>query len=528
MNSTPPKPSLKPQLPRGFADRGPGEIAAVERMLAVIRETYDLYGFEAVETPFIEYTDALGKFLPDQDRPNEGVFSFRDDDEQWLSLRYDLTAPLARYVAENFDRLPKPYRSYRAGFVFRNEKPGPGRFRQFMQFDADTVGAPSVIADAEMCMMAADTLERLGIKRGDYVIKVNNRKVLDGVMGAIGLGGEENVGRRLAVLRAIDKLDRLGVDGVGMLLGPGRKDESGDFTKGAGLSDEQSAKVLSYLTTGFRESRIDLDAEGSSSPIFNVADESTYRAATMSFGFWRDAVGQSELGCAGVDEIEQIAAFCVAAGYDADRIMVDASVVRGLEYYTGPVFEAELTFSVKDERDNPVRFGSVGGGGRYDGLVARFRGEPVPATGFSIGVSRLYAALKLIDSPIVSGADLAGPVVVLVLDRDQIARYQSMVSRLRDANIRAELYLGSAGMKAQMRYADRRKSPCVVIQGSDERTRGEVQIKDLVEGARAAASIASNEEWKAARPAQVSVPEDQLVETVREILARQRAPATAT
>jgi histidyl-tRNA synthetase len=512
--------SLKPQLPRGLADRGPGEIAAVGRMLAVIRDTYELYGFEAVETPFIEYTDALGKFLPDQDRPNEGVFSFRDDDEQWLSLRYDLTAPLARYVAENFDRLPKPYRSYRAGFVFRNEKPGPGRFRQFMQFDADTVGAPSVIADAEMCMMAADTLERLGIKRGDYVIKVNNRKVLDGVMEAIGLGGPDNVGRRLTVLRAIDKLDRLGVDGVRMLLGTGRKDESGDFTKGAGLDEEQASRILSYLTTAFRESRTDLDAQGSSSPIFNLPGESTYRSATMSFKSWREAVDKSEIGKAGVDEIEQIAAFCVAAGYEADRIIVDASVVRGLEYYTGPVFEAELTFGVKDEKGNPVRFGSVGGGGRYDGLVARFRGEPVPATGFSIGVSRLYAALKLIDSPIVSGADMTGPVVVLVLDRGEIARYQSMVSSLRDANIRAELYLGAAGMKAQMRYADRRGAPCVIIQGSDERARGEVQIKDLIEGTRAAASIASNEEWKAARPAQISVPEKRLVEAVREVLAR--------
>jgi histidyl-tRNA synthetase len=211
-----------------------------------------------------------------------------------------------------------------------------------------------------------------------------------------------------------------------------------------------------------------------------------------------------------------------ASGYHSDRIRIDPSVVRGLEYYTGPVFEAELTFGVKDERGNPVRFGSVGGGGRYDGLVARFRGEPVPATGFSIGVSRLYAALKLIDSPIVSGADLTGPVVVLVLDRDQLASYQSMVTRLRDANIRAELYLGQAGMKAQMRYADRRRSPCVVIQGSDERAKGEVQIKDLVEGARAAASIASNEEWKAARPAQISVPEERLVEAVRDILARHR------
>ena len=234
------------KLPRGFADRAPAEIAATEKMLGLIKETYELYGFEAVETPMIEFTEALGKFLPDQDRPNEGVFSFRDivgdpsqqrdrNDESWLSLRYDLTAPLARYVAENFDKLPKPYRSYRAGTVFRNEKPGPGRFRQFMQFDADTVGAASVAADAEMCMMAADTLEKLGIKRGDYVIKVNNRKVLDGVMEAIGLGGEENAGRRLTVLRAIDKYDRLGAEGVHLLLGKGRKDESGDFTKGAEL-----------------------------------------------------------------------------------------------------------------------------------------------------------------------------------------------------------------------------------------------------------------------------------------------------
>jgi histidyl-tRNA synthetase len=342
-------------------------------------------------------------------------------------------------------------------------------------------------------MMAADTLERLGIKRGDYVIKVNNRKVLDGVMEAIGLGGPENVGRRLTVLRAIDKLDRLGVNGVEQLLGPGRKDESGDFTKGAGLDNAQTSKVLSILNA---------KDESNSKTVQRLANESA----------------STPIGYEGAEELRTIADFLSA---DEDRIVIDPSVVRGLEYYTGPVFEAEFTFEVKDERGNPVRFGSVGGGGRYDGLVARFRGEPVPATGFSIGVSRLYAALKAIDSPIVSGADMSGPVVVLVLDRDQIARYQAMVTALRNANICAELYLGGAGMKAQMRYADRRGAPCVVIQGSDERTRGKVQIKDLVDGARAAASIASNEEWKAARPAQISVPEERLVETVREILARQ-------
>src|SRR4029079_6875875 len=243
-------PKLKARLPRGLADRGPAEIAATRHMVEAIRVVFERYGFEPVETPAIEYTDALGKFLPDQDRPNEGVFSFQDDDEQWLSLRYDLTAPLARYVAENFQNLALPYRSYRFGFVFRNEKPGPGRFRQFMQFDADTVGSASPAADAEMCMLAADTMEALGIPRGSYVVKVNNRKVLDGVLESINLGGEENAGKRLTVLRAIDKLDRLGIGGVSQLLGEGRKDESGDFTKGAGLEQKRIDVILDQLIPG--------------------------------------------------------------------------------------------------------------------------------------------------------------------------------------------------------------------------------------------------------------------------------------
>jgi histidyl-tRNA synthetase len=490
------KNTVKARQPRGLADRGPAELAASERMLAKIRESYELYGFEAVETPFIEYTDALGKFLPDQDRPNEGVFSFQDDDEQWLSLRYDLTAPLARYVAENYDKLAKPYRSYRAGYVFRNEKPGPGRFRQFMQFDADTVGAASVAADAEICMMAADTLEKLGIQRGDYIVKVNNRKVLDGVMEAIGLPDTpEHHQRRLKVLRAIDKLDRLGAHGVEMLLGPGRKDESGDFTAGAELDAAAIARVLA----------------------FTAARKATNADTIAAL---EQAAEGSQRGLEGVSELRDIAAFALAAGYGEDRILVDPSVVRGLEYYTGPVFEAELTFGVTDEKGNPVRFGSVGGGGRYDGLVGRFRSEPVPATGFSIGVSRLFAALKLIDSPIVNAGAQRGPVVVLVMDRDRVAHYQSMVAKLRAEGVRAELYLGSAGMKAQMKYADRRNSPCVIIQGSDEHAKGEVQIKDLIEGSRAASAIGSNEEWKAARPAQFSVPEHELVSAVKDVLAR--------
>jgi histidyl-tRNA synthetase len=491
------KTKVEARAPRGLADRDAGELAATNRMLDVIRSVYELYGFEALETPAIEYTDALGKFLPDQDRPNEGVFSFQDDDEQWLSLRYDLTAPLARYVAQNFDRLPKPYRSYRCGAVYRNEKPGPGRFRQFMQFDADTVGSASPAADAEICMMAADALEKLGIKRGDYVIKINSRKVLDGVMQAVGLAGDENAGRRLIVLRAIDKLDRLGPDGVRQLLGEGRKDDSGDFTKGAGLSLQAIDTIMSFSLGG----------QSDGAPAFDL------------FGL----LGKSEIGAQGAEELLQIEDLARDAGYGPDRIRIDPSVVRGLEYYTGPVFEADLTFETRDEKGHPVRFGSVGGGGRYDGLVGRFRSENTPATGFSIGVSRLFAALKLVGSPIVTAQPHVGPVVVLVFDRDRLADYQRMVAQLRAAGVAAELYLGGAGMKAQMKYADRRNSPLVILQGSDEKAKGEIQIKDLVAGAKAAAAISTNEEWKAARPAQVSAPERELVERVKAALEAQHA-----
>jgi histidyl-tRNA synthetase len=482
---------LKPRLPRGLVDRGPAEIAATRRMIEKIQAVYERYGFEPVETPAIEFTDALGKFLPDQDRPNEGVFSFQDDDEQWLSLRYDLTAPLARYVAENFDALPKPYRSYRAGHVFRNEKPGPGRFRQFMQFDADTVGSATMAADAEICMMAADTMEALGIPRGSYVVKVNNRKVLDGLLETIKLTGPDNELKRLTVLRAMDKFDRLGRGGVQQLLGEGRKDESGDFTRGAGLNAAAIETVLSVFTK--------------------------VPASENKLAHLQARLKDSERGQRGLQELEEIWSLVTASGYGDGRVVIDPSVVRGLEYYTGPVYEIELTFQVEGQDGTP-RFGSVGGGGRYDGLVSRFRPEPVPATGFSIGVSRLQAALSYLGK-LETKAD-AGPVVVTVLDKARIADYQRFVAKLRAEGIRAELYLGSGKMAAQFKYADRRNSPCVIIQGSDEHQRGEVQIKDLIEGARAAAAIASNQEWRESRPAQFAVPEASLVDAVREVLAR--------
>ena len=507
----------KARLPRGFGDRGPAEIKAAERLVADVKRVYERYGFEPVETPLIEYADALGKFLPDQDRPNEGVFAFADDDGEWLSLRYDLTAPLARYVAENFERLPKPYRSYRAGWVFRNEKPGPGRFRQFLQIDADTVGAASPAADAEICMMAADTLEALGIARGDYVIRVNNRKVLDGVMEAVGLAGDAHAGTRLAVLRAIDKLDRLGTEGVRDLLGDGRLDESGDFTKGAGLDPMAAGAILSFL-----------DPAAGAGPFAEMAKAWRKEASKYHLAFLEGFAQLTPRGREGVAELAEIRRLVAAAGYGDDRITIDPACVRGLEYYTGPVFEAELTFEVKDDKGRPVRFGSVGGGGRYDGLVGRFRGEEVPATGFSVGVSRLMAALAARRDG--AASEPFGPVVVTVMEKDRIADYQRLTAELRAAlneagapPVPVEMYLGGSGMKAQLKYADRRNAPCVVIQGSDERARGEVQVKDLVEGKRIAATIEDNAEWREARPAQVSVPVARLAETVREILARHGA-----
>jgi histidyl-tRNA synthetase len=514
---------LRARLPRGLADRGPAEIAATRAMVEKIREVYERYGFEPVETPAMEFTDALGKFLPDQDRPNEGVFSFQDDDEQWISLRYDLTAPLARYVAENFDALPKPYRSYRAGYVYRNEKPGPGRFRQFMQFDADTVGSASPAADAEMCMMAADAMEKLGLT-GNYIVRVNNRKLLDGVLESVGLGGDQNAGKRLTVLRAVDKLDRLGVEGVRQLLGGGRKDESGDFTVGAGL-DQQQIETVEKLyahqasrSQDFFMRRTHVDA-ASGDDMTLVGDDQQIVADPRFLDTYEKLFQGNELVLSGIDELRAISNIVRSAGYGTRRIRIDVSVVRGLEYYTGPVYEVELTLETKDEKGRPVRFGSVGGGGRYDGLVSRFRGEPVPATGFSIGVSRLQAALTMLGK--LDTTPEFGPVVVTVFDRDRVADYQKMVAALRAENIRAELYLGNPkNMGNQLKYADKRNSPCVIIQGSDEKARGEVQIKDLIDGAKAAAAIASNQEWRETRPAQFSCREDEIVAKVREVLAR--------
>jgi histidyl-tRNA synthetase len=513
----------KARVAKGFRDVGPDEIRGLRGMLSTIQGVYESYGFEPVEQPFVEYTDALGKFLPDQDRPNAGVFSFQDDDEQWLSLRYDLTAPLARYVAENQQFLPTPFRSYRQGWVFRNEKPGPGRYRQFMQFDADTVGSSSPAADAEVCMMAADTMEKLGIARGQYVLRVYNRKVIDGIFESIGLGGAENQTKRLTALRAIDKLDKFGIMGVKLLLGNGRKDESGDFTPGAKLEPKQIDKLTAFFViadaaeNALNEVGVPNSTHGATGS--DLQKYENYRAEGI-FGGIASLAATSATGLEGMAELRQIWSAVCGAGYNDGRIRIDPSVVRGLEYYTGPVFECELLMETKDEKGNPVRFGSVGGGGRYDDLVARFTGQKVPATGFSIGVSRLYTALKLVGKAEQS-ATLA-PVIVTVMDKDRQGEYWAMVQKLRAADIRAEMFVGTGNMGKQLKYADKRGAPLVIIQGGDEKnsTPSMIQIKDLRLGSQLASEVISREEYASQRLAQWSAKESDLVDEVKKALAR--------
>jgi histidyl-tRNA synthetase len=485
----------KAQTPKGFRDYFGAEVAQRTDMLRKIAAVYHRYGFDALESSGVETVEALGKFLPDVDRPNEGVFAWQEDDENdngdWLALRYDLTAPLARVYAQHQNDLPKPYRRFAMGPVWRNEKPGPGRFRQFYQCDADTVGSGNVAADAEICMMLADTLEAVGIDRGDYVIRINNRKVLNGVLEVMGLSDEA---QKADVLRTIDKFDKVGIAGVRELLGEGRLDASGAYIDGVGLSEDQAEPVLSFLTS--------------------KADDASGTLANL-----RAAIGESSVGEVGVTELEHMVVMFTGGGYGPDRIVIDPSVVRGLGYYTGPVFEAELTFEIKDDKGRARSFGSVAGGGRYDDLVKRFTGQEVPATGVSIGVDRLLAALHMKGR---LGTDTTGPVVVTVMDRDRMADYQAMATELRTAGIRAEVYLGNPkNFGNQLKYADQRNAPIAIIQGGDELANGTLQVKDLILGAKIA-ETATHEEWKD-RPSQFEIPRDDLVSRIAALLAEQSA-----
>jgi len=484
--------------PPGFLDRDAFELKCVREMILVIQDLWELHSFEMLDTPIVEYTEALGKFLPDQDRPGAGVFSWQDADEHWLSLRYDLTAPLARFAAQNWNTLPKPYRNCRIGWVFRDEKPGLNRFRQFMQCDADILGVDSVMADAELFVLMAKTLEAIGCSPMSYEIRVNNRKTIDGLLFSMEPNEEPGTqsDRRLRILRGIDKLERLGIDGVTDLLGPGRMDESGDFTEGAKLRDPEIAKILLFLEAG----------------------TGTEKCSEETISTMEGLIGDNPIGREGISELRQMHEFVSDMGYSDSRFRLDPSVVRGLDYYTGLIYEANL-LTGKD------RLSSVGGGGRYNGLVTRFLPQvsldDSAASGFSIGISRLFSILNGPEGPTSETRKLiTGPVIIAAVEPSYSSHYQELATRLRQAGIKTEVYLGTSSLKSQMKYADRKNSPCVVLRGKMEMQQGIVQIKDLALGKELSKQISSNQEWRADRPAQISIHEDRMVEAVEEILAR--------
>ena len=476
------KKTFKPtsELPNGFADRQEEELLIRDLLISNIKKIMSKYGFQYLETPSFEYTDSIGKFLPDKDRPSEGVFSF-EDEKKWLSLRYDLTAPLARYAAKNFDSLPRPFKRFQLGTVWRNEKPGPGRFREFLQFDADYIGTNNLFSDAELCFLISEILNSCGLEKSEFIIKISNRKLSKGLLEKLNITDEQ---KQSITLRAIDKLDRVGVEGVQYLLGKGRKDKSGDFTKGAELEESQIKEIIKFLN------------------IKNLSDK--------NFEKIREIAADNESMNNGIKELELMEKYFLL--FNFTNYIFDPTVVRGLEYYTGPIFEANLTFGVKNNKGQEIEFGSVGGGGRYDDLVKRFNNQDCPSTGISVGLDRLiYAILQKNKIK----AEKKNPVLICVFDEKYMDFYIKILNVLRSKNISAEIYSGSSNIKSQFKYADKRGCDFVILCGDDEVSKNVVTIKNLNVGKQMSENIKDRSEWKQSSEAQKTVAFDQLLNEIK-------------
>ena len=476
------KKTFKPtsELPNGFADRQEEELLIRDLLISNIKKIMSKYGFQYLETPSFEYTDSIGKFLPDKDRPSEGVFSF-EDEKKWLSLRYDLTAPLARYAAKNFDSLPRPFKRFQLGTVWRNEKPGPGRFREFLQFDADYIGTSNLFSDAELCFLISEILKSCGLGTSEFNIKISNRKLSKGLLEKLNITDEQ---KQSITLRAIDKLDRVGAEGVQYLLGKGRKDKSGDFTKGAELEESQIKEIIKFLN------------------IKNLSDKNFERI--------REIAADNESMNDGIKELELMEKYFSL--FNFTNYIFDPTVVRGLEYYTGPIFEANLTFGVKNNKGQEIEFGSVGGGGRYDDLVKRFNNQDCPSTGISVGLDRLiYAILQKNKIK----AEKKNPVLICVFDEKYMDFYIKILNMLRSENISAEIYSGSSNIKSQFKYADKRGCDFVILCGDDEVSKNVVTIKNLNIGKQMSENIKDRSEWKQSTDAQKTVAFDQLLNEIK-------------
>ena len=452
----------KAQLPKGFRDSTEENIDIRNQVIAIIRNECEKFGFKNIETPALEYTEALGKFLPDVDRPSGGVFSFQDEDDQWISMRYDLTAPLARYVAENYQFIPKPFKRYQVGSVWRNEKPGPGRYREFIQFDADAIGITNNYVDAELCVMVAKIFLELGFTAKEYKVKYSSRVIWEDLFKKINLDEIQIP----AVLRAVDKLDRLGIDGVKELLLEGRKDKSGDFMQGVNLKDNQANEILDFISNKtIKDDQL------------NSFEEYLQNYKELPFEF-------------------------------------DPTVVRGLEYYTGLVFEVELTAKILNDKGKEVIFGSVAGGGRYDKLIARFGKEDVPATGISIGVDRLVYAIEQFDK---IGSNKKPLIIIANLISDEISTYLNIADQLRLEGYACEIFYGSNNLSKQLKYCDKRGASAVVIIGEDELKNNTISIKNLTVGKEMSKNIDSREEWKELKAGQFTINKDDLINEIKKI-----------
>jgi histidyl-tRNA synthetase len=452
----------KAQLPKGFRDSTEENIDIRNQVIAIIRNECEKFGFKNIETPALEYTEALGKFLPDVDRPSGGVFSFQDEDDQWISMRYDLTAPLARYVAENYQFIPKPFKRYQVGSVWRNEKPGPGRYREFIQFDADAIGISNNYVDAELCVMVAKIFLELGFTAKEYKVKYSSRVIWEDLFKKINLDEIQIP----AVLRAVDKLDRLGIDGVKELLLEGRQDKSGDFMQGVNLKDSQANEILDFISNKtIKDDQL------------NSFEEYLQNYKELPFEF-------------------------------------DPTVVRGLEYYTGLVFEVELTAKILNDKGKEVIFGSVAGGGRYDKLIARFGKEDVPATGISIGVDRLVYAIEQFDKISSNKKPL---IIIANLISDEISTYLNIADQLRLEGYACEIFYGSNNLSKQLKYCDKRGASAVIIIGEDEFKNNTISIKNLTVGKELSKNIDSREEWKELKAGQFTINKDDLISEIKKI-----------
>ena len=452
----------KAQLPKGFRDSTEENIDIRNQVIAIIRSECEKFGFKNIETPALEYTEALGKFLPDVDRPSGGVFSFQDEDDQWISMRYDLTAPLARYVAENYQFIPKPFKRYQVGSVWRNEKPGPGRYREFIQFDADAIGISNNYVDAELCVMVAKIFLELGFTAKEYKVKYSSRVIWEDLFKKINLDEIQIP----AVLRAVDKLDRLGIDGVKELLLEGRKDKSGDFMQGVNLKENQANEILDFISNKtIKDDQL------------NSFEEYLQNYKELPFEF-------------------------------------DPTVVRGLEYYTGLVFEVELTAKIQNDKGKEVIFGSVAGGGRYDKLIARFGKEDVPATGISIGVDRLVYAIEQFDKIVSNKKPL---IIITNLISDEISTYLNIADQLRLEGYACEIFYGSNNLSKQLKYCDKRGASAVIIIGEDEFKNNTISIKNLTVGKELSKNIDSREEWKELKAGQFTINKDDLISEIKKI-----------